>query len=159
VPVLACYHQPPLASAAFGRDGLVTGGTDPERGNITNPLITALASGTGLSRLDTSRLRATWLADCAELPGLATFMRAAGITCSQRLGDIIATLEPGDAAATAALRDLRRYRQRHLSCRRADDCDRVQTARIRQERTHASSGRLRVQGAGRLRQGRRSNDG
>jgi integrase len=103
VPVLARYHQPLLASAAFARDGLVTGGTDPDRGNITNPLVTALAGGTGLPRLDTSRLRATWLADCAGLLGLATFMHMAGITCSQRLGDIIATLEPGDEAAAVKL--------------------------------------------------------
>ena len=37
-----------------------------------------------LSRLDTGRLRATWLAGCADLLGLATFMHAAGISCSQR---------------------------------------------------------------------------
>jgi hypothetical protein len=30
-------------------------------------------------------------------------MRAAGITCSQRLGDIIATLQPGDEAEAVAL--------------------------------------------------------
>ena len=59
VPVLARYHQPLLASAAFAGGHLVTGGTSPDRGNITNPLITALAGGTGLPRLDTSRLRAT----------------------------------------------------------------------------------------------------
>ncbi len=55
-----------------------------------SPLITALDGGTGLPRLDTSRLRATWLAGCAQLPGLATFMHAAGIGCSQRLGDLVA---------------------------------------------------------------------
>jgi hypothetical protein len=103
VPVLARYHQPLLASAAFAGEHLVTGGTTPDRGNITNPLITALAGGTGLPRLDTSRLRATWLADCALMLGLATFMHAAGITCSQRLGDIIATLDPGDEAAAVQL--------------------------------------------------------
>jgi integrase len=94
VPVLARYHEPLLAAAAFAGTGLVTGGTDPGRRNVTTPLITALAGGTGLPRLDTSRLRATWLADCARLLGLATFMTAAGITCSQRLGDLIAGLEP-----------------------------------------------------------------
>ena len=103
VPVLARYHQPLLAAAGFAGTGLVTGGTEPDRGNITNPLVTALAGGTGLSRLDTSRLRATWLADCAQILGLATFLHAAGITCSQRLGDIIATLQPGDEAETVAL--------------------------------------------------------
>jgi integrase len=103
VPVLARYHQPLLASAAFAGAGLVTGGTNPDRGNITNPVVAALAGGTGLPRLDTSRLRATWLADCAALIGLPAFMHAAGITCSQRLGDIIAGLQPGNEAQAVAL--------------------------------------------------------
>jgi hypothetical protein len=103
VPVLARYRQPLLASAAFAGECLVTGGTGPDRGNIANPLVSALADGTGLPRLDTSRLRATWLADCAERLGLATFLHAAGITCSQRLGDIIATLQPGTETEAVAL--------------------------------------------------------
>jgi integrase len=103
VPVLARYHQRLLASAAFASGNLVTGGTDPARHNVTNPLARSLAGGTGLPPLDTSRLRATWLADCATLIGLPAFMRAAGITCSQRLGDIIATLEPADEATAVAL--------------------------------------------------------
>jgi integrase len=104
VPVLARYHSRLLAAAASARTGLICGGADPGRRNITNPLITALDGGTGLPRLDTSRLRATWLADCAELLGLATFMAAAGISCSQRLGDLIAGLEPaGEAAAVRLL--------------------------------------------------------
>jgi hypothetical protein len=104
VPVLARYHAPLLASARFAGTGLITGGTDPDRRNVTTPLITALAGGTGLPRLDTSRLRATWLAGCAELLGLATFLHAAGITCSQRLGDITATLQPaGEAGAVRLL--------------------------------------------------------
>jgi hypothetical protein len=103
VPVLARYHQPLLAAAEFAGGHLVTGGTDPQRNNITSPLIAALAGGTGLPRLDTSRLRATWLAEIAQLTGLATLMNAAGITCSQRLGDIIATLRPGSEADAVAL--------------------------------------------------------
>jgi integrase len=103
VPVLARYHQPLLASAAFAGTGLVTGGTDPARRNVTTPLITSLAGGTGLPRLDTSRLRATWLAGCAAQIGLAAFMHAAGITCSQRLGDLLATLDPGTEADAVAL--------------------------------------------------------
>ena len=103
VPVLARYHQRLLESAEFAGEHLITGGTSPARRNVTTPLITSLAGGTGMARLDTSRLRATWLADCAELLGLATFLHAAGITCSQRLGDIIATLQPGDEAEAVAL--------------------------------------------------------
>ena len=95
VPVLARYHGPLLAAARFAGTGLICGGTDPGRRNLTNPLISALDGGGGLPRLDTSRLRATWLADCAEMLGLATFMHAAGISCSQRLGDLVAGLEPG----------------------------------------------------------------
>jgi hypothetical protein len=109
VPVLARYHGRLLAAARFAGNGLVTGGADPGRRNLTNPLIRALDGGGGLPRLDTSRLRATWLADCAELLGLATFMHAAGISCSQRLGDLIAGLEPaGEAAAVRMLGAARR---------------------------------------------------
>jgi len=94
VPVLPRHHGRLLAAARFAGTGLVTGGTGPGRRNLTNPLTRALDGGSGLPRLDTSRLRATWLRDCAELLGLATFMHAAGICCSQRLGDLIAGLEP-----------------------------------------------------------------
>ena len=104
VPVLARYHSRLLAAAASAGTGLICGGTDPGRRNLTNPLIRALDGGGGLPRLDTSRLRATWLRDCADGLGLATFMRAAGISCSQRLGDLIAGLEPaGEAAAVQLL--------------------------------------------------------
>jgi integrase len=109
VPALDRYHARLLAAAAFAGTGLICGGTDPGRRNITNPLIAALDGGTGLPRLDTSRLRATWLADCAEQLGLATFMHAAGISCSQRLGDLIAGLEPaGEAEAVRLLGGRRR---------------------------------------------------
>jgi integrase len=109
VPVLDRYHGPLLAAARFAGDGLICGGADPGRRNITNPLVAALDGGTGLPRLDTSRLRATWLAGCAEQLGLATFMHAAGISCSQRLGDLVAGLEPaGEAEAVRLLGGRRR---------------------------------------------------
>jgi integrase len=103
VPVLARYHAPLLDAAAFAGQNFLTGGTEPERGNITNPLTRSLAGGGGLPALDTSRLRATWLADVAQMIGLPEFMHAAGISCCQRLGDIIAGLEPGTEAAAVAL--------------------------------------------------------
>ena len=103
VPVLSRYHSRLLAAARFAGTGLICGGTDPGRRNLTNPLIAALDGGTGLPRLDTSRLRATWLAGCAEQLGLATFMAAAGISCSQRLGDLVAGLEPADEAEAVRL--------------------------------------------------------
>ena len=99
-----CWPRP-----RFAGTGLICGGADPGRRNITNPLITALDGSAGLPRLDTSRLRATWLADCAQLLGLATFMHAAGISCSQRLGDLVAGLDPaGEAEAVRLLGAVRR---------------------------------------------------
>jgi hypothetical protein len=108
--VLARYHARLLAAARFAGTGLICGGTDPGRRNLTNPLVIALDGGGGLPRLDTSRLRATWLAEAAELPGLATLMHAAGISCSQRLGDLVAGLEP--AAEAEAVRLLGAARRR-----------------------------------------------
>jgi hypothetical protein len=109
VPVLARYQDRLLAAARFAGAALICGGQDTGRRNITNPLVMALDGGGGLPRLDTSRLRATWLADCGELLGLATFMRAAGISCSQRLGDLVAGLEPaGEADAIRLLGATRR---------------------------------------------------
>jgi integrase len=103
VPVLARYHSRLLAAARSAGTGLVCGGADPGRRNITNPLISALDGGTGLPRLDTSRLRATWLRDCADQLGLAAFMAAAGISCSQRLGDLVAGLAPAGEADAVRL--------------------------------------------------------
>jgi integrase len=103
VPVLAGYHARLLAAARSAGTGLICGGADPGRRNLTNPLVAALDGGSGLPRLDTSRLRATWLRDAAELVGLATFMHAAGITCSQRLGDLVAGLEPAGEAEAVRL--------------------------------------------------------
>jgi hypothetical protein len=108
VPVLDRYHAPLLAAARFAGNGLICGGAGPGRRNLTNPLVAALDGGGGLPRLDTSRLRATWLADCAELLGLATFMHAAGISCSQRLGDLVAGLEPAGEAGAVRLPGARR---------------------------------------------------
>jgi integrase len=109
VPALDRYHARLLAAARFAGTGLVCGGADPGRRNLTNPLVAALDGGSGLPRMDTSRLRATWLADCAEQLGLATFMHAAGISCSQRLGDLVAGLEPaGEAEAVRLLGAARR---------------------------------------------------
>jgi hypothetical protein len=101
--VLARYHEPLLAPAAFAGTRLITGGTDPGRKNVTTPLTRSLSGGSGLPRLEVSRLRMTWLHDCAQLLGLATFMHAAGITCSQRLGDLLAALDPADEATAVTL--------------------------------------------------------
>jgi integrase len=103
VPVLARYQARLLEAAAFAGGQFLTGGEKPERGNITNPLTRSLQGGGGLPPLDTSRLRATWLAECAQLIGLPAFLHAAGISCCQRLGDITAGLDPGGEQDVVAL--------------------------------------------------------
>ena len=127
VPVLSRYQGRLLAAARVRRDrpGLRRA-EGPGRRNITNPLVAALDGGGGLPRLDTSRLRATWLADCGE-PARAwpRSWRAAGISCCQRLGDLVAGLEPGGesrggpaAGGRPAMIPLAAARRRHRRLRR-----------------------------------------
>ncbi len=92
VPVLERFHEPLTQAAAFAADGYLLGGRAPARRNLTDALTAALCSDTGLPRLEAGRLRATWLVACAELIGLHAFMHAAGISCSQRLGDLVGHL-------------------------------------------------------------------
>lgn len=103
VPVLDRYQDRLLEAAAFAGDAPVCGGDADGRRNITHPVVRALEGGGGLPRLDTSRLRSTWLADCGDRLGLAAFMRAAGISASHRLGDLVAGLEPGGEDEAVAL--------------------------------------------------------
>ena len=92
VPVLTRYHRLLEASAAFAGQGYVTRGEMAARHNVTTPLLSKLSGGLHLERLEVSRLRATWVSCCAERIGLKAFMSAAGITCSQRLGDVVSSL-------------------------------------------------------------------
>lgn len=102
VPVLARYHERLVAAAAWSGGRLLIGGTSPRRRNVTTPLTSSLAGGRDLPRIDISRLRATWLCEVARAIGLKAFMDAAGITCSQRLGDLVAMLPaPGEEERAA----------------------------------------------------------
>ena len=103
VPVLARYHDRLLAAARFAGTGYVIGGYSASRRNVTSGLVAAVAGGMDLPALEVSRLRATWLSTCAQIIGLKGFMDAAGIVCTQRLGDLVATLEPLDEEAAVAL--------------------------------------------------------
>lgn len=103
VPVRAELSARALGAAAWARTGFIVGGAEPNRRNVTSPLIASLAGGADLPRLSLARLRATWVARCAADIGLATFMAAAGVRCSQRLGDVVAHLDPGDEAQAVAL--------------------------------------------------------
>jgi integrase len=104
VPVLARYHQPLLEAAAFAGGGLICGGRAPGRRNISDDLARALSADSSLPRLEVGRLRSTWLTECAQQIGLPAFLQAAGIRCSQRLGDLVAALPAaGEAELVARL--------------------------------------------------------
>lgn len=104
VPLLARYHRPVLAAAAFAGEGYLCGGTSPERHNVTANLVASLAGGMDLPRLEVARLRATWLATQAQALGLPVLFAAAGISHSQLLCDLVAQLPvPGEAEAVRRL--------------------------------------------------------
>ena len=92
VPVLERYHERLLEAAAFAGDRFIIGGRNPDRRNVTDTLSAALSADVSLPRLQAGRLRSTWLVECARAIGLGVFMQAAGVSCSQRLGDLTAQL-------------------------------------------------------------------
>lgn len=110
VPVLSAYHDRLCAAASFFGARYLVSGENPDSHNVTNPLITSLSGGADLPRLDTSRLRSTYLVAMAEAIGLVAFMDAAGISCSQRLGDLVAHLESPSEEDAVALLGARRAR-------------------------------------------------
>lgn len=103
VPVLGAYHDRLGEAGAYFGSRYVVGGKEPNRRNITTALIASLSKGTDLARLEIPRLRATWLATVAGRIGLGAFMAAAGISCSQRLGDVARGLGPLSEAQAVAL--------------------------------------------------------
>lgn len=104
VPLLTRFHRPVLAAAGFAGEGFICGGISPERHNLTWNLVSAVAGGVDLPRLEVARLRATWLATQAEALGLPALFAAAGITHSQLLCDLVVGLPvPGEAESVRRL--------------------------------------------------------
>jgi len=103
VPVLARFHEPLAQAAAFAADDYLVGGREAARRNLTDALCAALCRDAGLPRLESGRLRASWLVACAQLIGLRAFMDAAGVRCSQRLGDLVAALPAPEERELVAL--------------------------------------------------------
>jgi len=98
VPLLADFGDRLGSDAAFLGDALMIGGVDEARRNVTGRLVASVAGGLDLSRLDVGRLRATWLTEVAKIIGLRAFLDAAGVTTTQRLGDLVARIEPPQEA-------------------------------------------------------------
>jgi hypothetical protein len=103
VPVLRRFSDRLWVSADFAGSSYVIGGEDAARKNVTTPIISRLSGGRHLERLSVRRLRATWLTECASAMGLKAFMDAAGVNCSQRLGDIVSYLESPDERRAVTL--------------------------------------------------------
>ena len=103
VPVQERKGERLLDAAAFAGERYLIGGRDPDRRNVTDTLGAMLSTDSSLPRLQAGRLRSTWLLECAERIGLGAFMHAAGITCSQRLGDLAARLPAAGEAELVAL--------------------------------------------------------
>jgi integrase len=103
VPVLGCYADRLVAAAGFAGARPVVGGLSAGRKNLTDRLISRLDGGADLGRLDVGRLRATWLATHLERLGVRALFAAAGITCSQRIGDLAAQMPMPDEATLVAV--------------------------------------------------------
>ena len=103
VPVLCRYRQPLLTAARFAREQLICGGREPGRRDVTDELCRALSADSSLPRLQSGRLRSSWLVACAGQIGLGAFMQAAGISCSQLLGDLAAQLPAATERQLVAL--------------------------------------------------------
>jgi integrase len=103
VPVLPRYQEPLLAAVGYTGENFIVGGRQPGRRNITDELCRALSADRSLPRLESGRLRSTWLVACAGRIGLRAFMQAAGIACSQRLGDLAAQLPAASEPELVAL--------------------------------------------------------
>jgi integrase len=103
VPVLSAYHDRLLCSAKAFSDSYLVSGPNPDSHNVTNPIIRAMSKVTDLPRLETVRLRSTWLCSVSQAIGLRAFMDAAGVSCSQRLGDLASYLDPPTEEQMVAL--------------------------------------------------------
>jgi hypothetical protein len=104
VPVRALFHRRLVALAAAAGGELLVGGVSPERKNVTAGLVASLAGGADLPSFDTGRLRSSFLVAACEEIGLRGLLEAAGISCPQRLGDLVRFCSPvGEPEAVALL--------------------------------------------------------
>lgn len=103
VPVLSNYQHRLFCSAKFFAGSYLVSGRNPDSHNVTNPLLRSLSGGKDLARLEVARLRSTWLCQTADHIGLKAFMDAAGISCSQRLGDLVSRLPTEEEERAVAL--------------------------------------------------------
>ena len=70
------------------RPSLTRAATTRGAANVTSQLVSSLAGGMHVERIDSARLRANWLLRCADAIGLSSLMSVAGTTSWQLLNEI-----------------------------------------------------------------------
>lgn len=108
VIALQAHEAALLELARFTRSGLLIGGTVRGRRNVTRGPLDRVVGGDDLPRLETARLRSTWL--LAHLHGrtpLPALMQAAGLTTVRPLEDLLHLCAIDEDEARAALRAAR----------------------------------------------------
>ena len=105
VITLEAHEATLLEIARFARAGLLIGGTARGRRNVTRGPLDRVVGGEDLPRLETARLRSTWLLTHlrARTP-LPTLMTAAGLTTVRPLEDLLHHCPVDADAAPLALR-------------------------------------------------------
>ncbi len=105
VVALQAHEGALLELSRFTGGGLLIGGSTLGRRNVTRGPLERVVGGEDLPRLETARLRSTWLLTHlrARTP-LPTLMTAAGLTTVRPLEDLLHHCPVDDDAARLALR-------------------------------------------------------
>ena len=104
VTALAGYAPLLTECAETAGTGLLIGGEESARHNVTSVALTRMISDPTLPVLVASRLRSTWLLAHLNLrTPLAVLLPAAGLATARPLEDLLADVEPIDAAEAARL--------------------------------------------------------
>ena len=107
VPVRRALVAPLLGAAAHAGEGYLIGGESAERHNVTSALLSRTAGGSDLPRIESGRLRSTFLAALLASLGVPELFCAAGITDSKSVFDLVRFLEaPSADAVVARLKDI-----------------------------------------------------
>ena len=105
VVALRAHEGPLLDLTRFSSSGLLIGGSIRGRRNVTRGPLDRVVGGEDLPRLETARLRSTWLlAHLQARTPLPALMTAAGLTTVRPLEDLLHHCPVDTAAARVALR-------------------------------------------------------
>jgi hypothetical protein len=103
VPLLSRYEELAREVSAYFSGRYVAGGSVPSRRNVTSPVLSRISGGEDLPALKVARLRSTWLVEQLGRLGLHALLQAAGVSSSQRLGELASYLGPVDEPELVAI--------------------------------------------------------